>query len=337
MTLPFKIDIENLPVIPFRHKGREGIINSFPIICGIYKITSPNGAIYIGLSNDIYHRIHKCYRSLNCKNQKRIYNSLNKYGVNLHLFEIIHVLNSENLSKYEIISELNKLERHYISLFKSYSDDNELGLNLTRGGDLMELTKETWDKINESKKGRKQSKETISKRVDKIKGIKPKPQTIEAAIKANTGIVRSPETRQKLRDANLGKKQSQETIEKKRQTKKANGKKITEEQRLKMSESKKGNKNPNFGKPAHNRGKKGQKSWNKGIPMTEESKRKISESCKGKIPWNKGLKMNPISVEKTAAKNRGRKQTEEHKARTAETKRIKREERLKLKNKNNDR
>jgi len=35
---------------------------------------------------------------------------------------------------------------------------------------------------------------------------------------------------------------------------------------------------------------KGKSSWNKGIPMSEESKRKLSESKKGQIPWNKGKK-----------------------------------------------
>ena len=281
MILPFKIDIENLPPIPYKTRGRDVVIDKFPIIFGIYKITSPNGSIYIGLSNDIYYRIHRHYKSKQCKGQKRIHRSLIKYGVNSHSFEIIHVLNTEILSKSEIISELNKLEKHYISLFNSYSDDNSLGLNLTRGGDSMELTKETWDKINESKKGRKQSPETVEKRAGKLRGRKAFPQTIEAARKANTGIVRSPETRQKLREANLGKKQSPETIEKRNKTRKANGKKMSEEQRKKIGDSKRGEKNHGFGKPSPNRGKK----------MSNESKKKMSESQKGRIPWNKGIPM----------------------------------------------
>lgn len=38
-----------------------------------------------------------------------------------------------------------------------------------------------------------------------------------------------------------------------------------------------GNNNPQFGKPAWNRGKK----------MSIESRQKLSNSCKGRIPWNK--------------------------------------------------
>jgi 5-methylcytosine-specific restriction endonuclease McrA len=34
---------------------------------------------------------------------------------------------------------------------------------------------------------------------------------------------------------------------------------------------------------------KGHITWNKNIPMSEESKQKISNSKKGSIPWNKGL------------------------------------------------
>ena len=46
---------------------------------GIYKITNPNGKVYIGQSIDIDKRWNK-YKVKNCKPQIRLYNSLNKYG-----------------------------------------------------------------------------------------------------------------------------------------------------------------------------------------------------------------------------------------------------------------
>ncbi len=281
MILPFKIDIATLPIISRKGKGRHLTIDKYPVIFGIYKITSPNGSVYIGLSNDVYLRIHSCYRLMSCKGQKKIYHSLKKYSVENHTFEIIHILKTDDLSKSEIISELNKLEAHYVLLFNSYSDDNKFGLNLTRGGDSMELTQETWDRINNSKKGRKQSPETVEKRAGKLRGRKAYPQTIAAAIKANTDIVRSPETRQKLREANLGKKQSPETIKKRVDSKKANNKPMSEEHRKKIGDSKRGDKNPHFGKPSHNRGKK----------MSDESRQKMSIAQRGRIPWNKGIPM----------------------------------------------
>ena len=51
------------------------------------------------------------------------------------------------------------------------------------------------------------------------------------------------------------------------------GQRWTEEQRQKISEALKGENNPNFGKPA----------WNRGKPRPEETKRKISETHKGMV------------------------------------------------------
>ncbi len=51
-------------------------------IVGIYKITNPKGKVYIGQSVNIKKRWgdYKCLH--NCKEQKMLYNSFIKYGVN---------------------------------------------------------------------------------------------------------------------------------------------------------------------------------------------------------------------------------------------------------------
>jgi len=103
---------------------------------GIYKITSPNGKIYIGQSINIEKRIIR-YRNLHCKSQPKIYNSIRKYGWNKHLFEIL--LECE-------INELNDKERYFQDLFNAI----ENGMNCT-------LT------MQNSKSGT-QSKSTIEKR-----------------------------------------------------------------------------------------------------------------------------------------------------------------------------
>lgn len=85
---------------------------------GIYKITNPNGKIYIGQSTDIEKRFNR-YKQGDCKNQRVLFNSLIKYGWSNHTFEII-----EECEKHE----LNKKERYYQDIFNVLSDN---GLNST--------------------------------------------------------------------------------------------------------------------------------------------------------------------------------------------------------------
>ena len=47
---------------------------------GIYKITNPKNKVYIGQSKDIIKRWYY-YKTLHCKSQIKLYNSLLKYGV----------------------------------------------------------------------------------------------------------------------------------------------------------------------------------------------------------------------------------------------------------------
>ena len=84
---------------------------------GIYKIISPTNRIYIGQSIDIDFRF-SYYKKLNCKVQRRLYNSLLKYGPENHIFEILELC---------VIDELNKLERKWQDY---YDVTGKSGLNL---------------------------------------------------------------------------------------------------------------------------------------------------------------------------------------------------------------
>ena len=68
---------------------------------GIYKIINPNGKIYIGQSINIEQRWNKDYKTLRCKTQPKLYNSLKKYGPENHKFEIIEECNIEQLLERE--------------------------------------------------------------------------------------------------------------------------------------------------------------------------------------------------------------------------------------------
>ena len=122
----------------------------------------------------------------------------------------------------------------------------------------------------------------------------------------------SEETCRKISESNTGKKRSIET-------------------RQKMSDARKSEKNPNYGKPA----------WNRGEPLSTEHRKKISEAKKGiprsketreklrianlgkryskearenmgrarlgRVPWNKGKKLSAVHRQKVSAALRGEK------------------------------
>lgn len=107
---------------------------------GIYKITSPTSKVYIGQSSNIKKRFTE-YAKLRCKGQPKLYNSLKKYGVDSHFFEILEECTVEELNDREIYWGLrfNTLEK---------------GLNFALGNTTQIRSKETCRKISEATKGR---------------------------------------------------------------------------------------------------------------------------------------------------------------------------------------
>lgn len=120
---------------------------------GIYKITNPKGKMYIGQSINIQKRF-KYYKRLNCKNQRKIYNSLKKYGPKNHHFEVIEECG---------FRDLNKREIYWIEFFKSIKE----GLNLASGGEgggQPSLgSRKLMSKSHKGKKVPKEVREKISK------------------------------------------------------------------------------------------------------------------------------------------------------------------------------
>lgn len=69
--------------------------------CGIYKITSPSGKIYIGQTVDIERRFSEYRRKGSAKKQRRLFNSFAKYGVDSHIFEIVCECPPSDLTRLE--------------------------------------------------------------------------------------------------------------------------------------------------------------------------------------------------------------------------------------------
>lgn len=115
------------------------------IICGIYKITSPSGRVYIGQSEDIKDR-HYNYNSNNAKNQVKLQRSLVKYGFKNHIVDIVEECSKE---------DLNCRERYWQDF---YDVTGRMGLNCMLqecGEKRREWSEESKEKLSKSISGAK--------------------------------------------------------------------------------------------------------------------------------------------------------------------------------------
>lgn len=168
----------------------------------IYKITSPSGRYYVGKTIDFRTRM-ATYKNLKGVGQNIIHASIIKYGWENHIVEILEEAPPE---------KLNELEIKYIKELNSFSRDNPMGLNLTRGGD--------------GALGRKDSEETKKKRAEKHIGSKRSEETKKLMSEKKKGKIplasTLPRTEKQLYHAkygNLGRKKSAEESEKELNTK----------------------------------------------------------------------------------------------------------------------
>lgn len=130
------------------------------VICGIYKITSPTGRIYIGESKDIYLR-WGIYTQMNgnTKSQRKLWRSFKKYGVEKHIFEIIEEC---------VFEELLCKERYW----QDFYDVLNGGLNckLTECREQKQiLSEESRLKISESNSGKIKTEDNKQKISESLK------------------------------------------------------------------------------------------------------------------------------------------------------------------------
>jgi group I intron endonuclease len=135
---------------------------------GIYKITNPKGKIYIGQSTNIEKR-WGVYKRLQCKGQTLLYRSLNKYGPEEHIFEIVEIceieilVNRENYYKdlYEVFQTPSLCCRYD---GKGGKDSEETRLRKQVPKNLTLLQKESKNhKISQSNTGKYRTEEMKDK------------------------------------------------------------------------------------------------------------------------------------------------------------------------------
>lgn len=163
------------------------------IICGIYKITSPSGRVYIGESIDIKDRWRE-YKRLDCKNQVKLYNSLLKYGVDAHIFNIVEECSFEDLLC---------RERYYQDFYDVLNGG--LNLKLSSCGDNKSVhSEETRKRIGDAQRGEKNHMygkvgelnplfgipltEEFKKKLRKKKTYKTRHQNSKLVLDTQTGI-----------------------------------------------------------------------------------------------------------------------------------------------------
>lgn len=151
-------------------------------IVGIYKITTPDNKAYIGQTRNFAHRVRLHKHSTK---QIKLKESINQYGRNAHIFDLIHELPNDITQ-----DVLDDYERLYMDQYRECGIEL---LNLKQGGangkHCNESIEKMKGKLGKWMIGRSPSDEIIAKIVSKTKGMK-----------------RSEETRRRLSESKKGAK-----------------------------------------------------------------------------------------------------------------------------------
>lgn len=179
-------------------------------ITGIYKITNPNGKVYIGQSINVNVR-KRHYKGLRCKDQPSIYNSLKKYGWENHKFEIIEECSMNLLNEREIFWKTDSLSKVnynwnevlFCNLFDSGGGpkSEEHRKKIGEGNRGKKLSKSAKDKISKIHKGAKRSEETKRKISEAKKGCRYSKESSLKKSKSLTGKKKSKQHRENISKA----------------------------------------------------------------------------------------------------------------------------------------
>ena len=222
-----KITLDRIKLI--HPKVREVDLNSIPSewknVKGVYMIVSPSNKIYVGSTINILNRF-RAYRRLKCKGQIKLYNSFKKYGVNLHKFYVLCILDCDSL----LLRKEAEVGIYYNTL------NNGLNCRLPKVSDeFISMSLETRIKISQMHKGKKLTKEQKLNISEVHRGKKLSKSHVETIKRANKGRVFSKEHRMKISEANRKRVISESTKDKLRKAQ--TGRKHSEEHKRKVSEN----------------------------------------------------------------------------------------------------
>lgn len=177
---------------------------------GIYKITSPTNKVYIGQSWWLEKR-ESAYRNLSSsiRCQRKIYNSLKKYGWAAHKFEILMNV-SENVTQ----QMFDEIEQTYMDYYRKLGFEL---MNIKEAGAHGKMSEESKKLVSEARKGNPGNRVYTDKHREALReNTKNRVWTPEMRLKvSNTlkGHTVSPETREKISISKTGKKATPEVKE----------------------------------------------------------------------------------------------------------------------------
>lgn len=165
-----------------------------PISC-VYTITSPNGKVYIGSTCDFNRRMYEHSKSVG---YRKLSNSINKYGWDTHIREVIQICDITELRSLEILykEEFIELCGWDNALFLKIDDSSSYVRTENFREKMKKIALDLWSKNPESMgmSGKKHDKNSNLKRVN---------------TKINNGTINHTEnTKIKISNSNQGKKRS---------------------------------------------------------------------------------------------------------------------------------
>lgn len=107
-----------------------------------------NNKKYIGITTIPLKRRWGCHKSGMKTSQYPLYRAMRKYGIDN--FSITSIISISSSNKSTLLENLSTLEKKYVKEYNSFIKNN--GYNLTKGGDISNLTQESRKKQSETMK-----------------------------------------------------------------------------------------------------------------------------------------------------------------------------------------
>lgn len=168
----------------------------------VYKHTSPNGKIYIGITS---REPQKRWGSngINYRTQM-FYNAIQKYGWN----NISHEVLFDNLTK----EEAEQKEIELIALYRS--NEKQFGYNIDNGGNCIgSFSEEHKQKISNSKKGKPRDEDTIRKVKEALTGRKLSESHRRKIVEINKNRKFSEDALNRISESSKNRKYTKEQLE----------------------------------------------------------------------------------------------------------------------------